>query len=389
MNKTRSQIQGERGIVLVSSLVILSALVIAGASARVMLQNDHQTSANLRGGTQAFYLAASGLEWSKSEIASTASFPPAPNDRTMNFSSGNFTVSFMSPAIVGPLSAKVLVRSAGMFGAASHSLQAQLTKVYDLSDGAIGIRGNIAGAVLSGSSVRISGIDHNPTSATAVPGSVARPAISTSSSSVQGLIEAAVANLPQGSVGSGGSTPAVAASTYLPASAVNQLASDLCASPGALVSAIPAGGSLIVDNQVWGNQSTPQLRCIDGLASSGDGLTMTGSNSGSGILIVRDADLILAGTFRWDGLIIVTGSNVGFRASGSSSKTIFGALVLNETGSPASGFPIMDVQGSLELLFSRAALTWSAGLIPAATITGLYAALPSVISQDYWRSVSP
>jgi hypothetical protein len=156
-----------------------------------------------------------------------------------------------------------------------------------------------------------------------------------------------------------------------------------------LVSAIPAEGSLIVENQIWGDQSTPQLRCIDGLAGSGDGLTMAGSNSGSGILIVTNADLILTGTFRWDGLIIVTGNSVSFRVSGSNSKNIFGALLLNETGSPAGGFPIMDVQGGLELLFSRAALTRSAGLIPNATFAGLYATLPSAISQDYWRSVSP
>jgi Tfp pilus assembly protein PilX len=368
LKRMRIQNQNQSGLVLVSSLVILSALLIAGVGARMMLQNDHRTSANLRGGTEAFYLAVSGLEWSKSEIVSTSNFPPAPNDRSMNFSSGNFSVSFISPAIIGPLSAKVIVRSVGTVGVATHTLQAQLTKVYDLNDSAIGLRGNVTGAVLSGSSVRISGIDHDPTSGTAVPGATTRPAISTSSSLVQGLVEGAVANLPQGSVGSGGSVSPIAASPYLPVSAVSQLANDLCASPGALVSAIPAGGSLVVQNQIWGDQSTPQLRCIDGLAGSGDGLTMAGSNSGSGILIVTNADLILTGTLRWEGLIIVTGNNVSFRVSGSSGKNIFGALLLNETGSPASGFPAIDVQGSLELLFSRSALSRSAGLIPAATV---------------------
>ena len=42
--------QNQRGIVLAGSLMILSALALAGVAARVMLQNDHRTSANLRTG---------------------------------------------------------------------------------------------------------------------------------------------------------------------------------------------------------------------------------------------------------------------------------------------------------------------------------------------------
>ena len=68
MKSLRNLIFGQSGIVLAGSLMILCALAVAGVAARLMLQNDHRTAANLRHGSQAFYLAASGIEWGKSEI---------------------------------------------------------------------------------------------------------------------------------------------------------------------------------------------------------------------------------------------------------------------------------------------------------------------------------
>ncbi|MDP9130117.1 MAG: hypothetical protein M3N35_06990, partial [Candidatus Binatota bacterium] len=85
-------IQNQRGIVLAGSLMILSALAIAGVAARVMLQNDHRTSANLRAGSQTFYLAASGIEWGKSELLSCSGLSPVPADRSVDFSKGRFSV---------------------------------------------------------------------------------------------------------------------------------------------------------------------------------------------------------------------------------------------------------------------------------------------------------
>jgi hypothetical protein len=146
---------------------------------------------------------------------------------------------------------------------------------------------------------------------------------------------------------------------------------------------------LIVENQTWGSQTAPQLRCIEGLPTAGDGATLTGTISGAGILIIKDAELILTGSFHWEGLIIITGGEVALKVLGSSSKEILGAVIVNESGSPGSTSAILDIQGNLRLLFSRQGLTRAAGLVPTPTLGNIYAVLPSAVSQQYWRTVSP
>jgi hypothetical protein len=118
-------------------------------------------------------------------------------------------------------------------------------------------------------------------------------------------------------------------------------------------------------------------------------MALSGDSSGAGILIVRNAELILDGSFRWEGLIIVTGSEVSLKTGTSSNTNIFGAILLNETGNPALGTATLDIQGSFQSAFSSSALNRAAGLIPLNELGALYASLPSSIWQDYWRTVSP
>jgi len=105
--------------------------------------------------------------------------------------------------------------------------------------------------------------------------------------------------------------------------------------------------------------------------------------------VVRNADLNLSGSFRWEGLVIVSGQELGLKVSGATSKEILGAVLVNETGNPGSSIAILDIQGNLRLLFSREALRRAAKLIPSATLKNTYVALPSFVSQDYWRTASP
>ena len=90
---------GEQGIILFTSLAILSILLTVGIASRVMVRNDFRVLTNLRGGTETFYIAAAGLEWSKHEIAQTSVFPPTPANRTESFAAGHFAVSFLPPVI--------------------------------------------------------------------------------------------------------------------------------------------------------------------------------------------------------------------------------------------------------------------------------------------------
>jgi hypothetical protein len=390
MNSCSERLKNQYGLVLVSSLTILTVLLVIGIGVGVMLQNDYRVLANLRGATEAFYVSVAGLEWSKDEIARTTTFPPAPVDQTRNFVGGEFAISFISPSVVGPLAAKVVVRSVGTIGSSSHVIQAQLTKTYDLADAAVGIRGNASRVNFSGNSVFISGVDHDPGTGNPVPGTQGRHAVSTSDDTLRGLVTQAIENSPQqGILDSGSDVPSIGRSNSLSPTVIDQLASGLCSSPGVSVTSIPSDGSLMLENQAWGTPASPQLRCIEGLPTSGDGVTLNGVITGAGILIIKGADLILTGSLHWEGLIIITGSEVGLKVIGSSSKEILGAVIVNESGSPGSTTAILDIQGNLRMLFSRQALGRAAGLVPASILDNTYAALPSVISQQYWRTVSP
>jgi len=390
MKITDDPLRNSRGIVLMSALTILSVLLAVGIGIRVMLKNDYQVVANLRGGTEAFYYSAAGIEWSKNEIASTAAFPPVPANQMKSFAAGGFAVSFLHPVLVGPLTARVAARSVGTIGPSSHVLEALLTKTYDLADGALALRGAAARVNISGSGLFISGTDHDPANGNPLTAAKSRSAISVSDSTMNDLVMGAIGNPPPvGILDSASDVQAVALSDYLSGTAITQLANDLCAAPGALVHSVPSGGTSAFENQVWGSQATPQLHCIEGQPTGGDGASFTGNNSGVGILVVKNADLILNGGFHWDGLVIVSGQEVGLRVFGSSSKEVMGATLINETGAPGSATAIFDIQGNLRLLFSRQALRRASVLIPSVALSQAYTALPSYVLQDYWRTVTP
>ena len=379
----------EGGLVLYSSLLILSVLLAVGVGARIMLQTDSKILANMRGSAEAFYLAEAGLEWGKGEISKNSSHPPDPLGRAQNFSSGSFSVSFLAPTAVTPLVARIVVRSTGAVSNSLQIVQAQVTKSYDLADAAVGLRGTVNRVAFSANPLLISGRDYDPATGQVVGGAKARPAISVPDEILKGLVEQSLSDSQQtGSVGSGGAISAVAESSFMPASAIARLASELCASAQAVTAYVPSAGMLSLENQSWGTRSAPQLRCIEGLAGPGDSVNLSGM-TGAGILVVRNADLILSGSFRWEGPILVSGDNVSFKVEGVDSKEIYGSLMVHETGTPGAATAILDIQGSVKVLFSRSALARVATLIPSSTLTAVYSSLPWTIGQEYWRTVTP
>ena len=389
--KNRSRIlQTRQGMVLVSTLTLLSVLMVAGIGAWVMLQNDFRVLSNLRGGTEAFYFSVSGLEWAKSEIARATSFPPVPVNQSKSFSAGQFTVSFLSSTVTGPLAARITVHSTGISGVAQNALQAQLTKSYDLADAALVLRGNVADIFISPSEpIFISGADHDPTTGNPT-GAKSRNSVSTADDSARELVMQALGTPPrEGVLYEGADTAAAGTSSFLPSTLISQLANDFCALAGASVHTIPSSGGLTIENQTWGNRTAPQLHCIEGLSAAGDAATMVGNFTGAGILVVKNADLVLSGAFRWEGLVLVTGSDVSLKTTGTDTKDLLGAALVNETGIPVAGRKILDIEGALRMLFSRQALSGVSSLISPAAANIAYESLPSVISQDYWRTVTP
>src|SRR5690242_14320480 len=107
-------------MVLASCLTILSVLLALGIGIRVMLQNDYGILANLRSSTNFFYCSGAGIEWSKSQIAALDIFPPPPANQIQSFANGAFDVRFSVPAVTGPLTARLTVRSTGTVDNATH-----------------------------------------------------------------------------------------------------------------------------------------------------------------------------------------------------------------------------------------------------------------------------
>jgi hypothetical protein len=390
MSADHKRLDGEQGMVLYSSLLILSLLVIIGLGARVMLRTDFQILANLRGSTDAFYLAEAGIEWGKDQINSDLNHPPNPANRAQNFASGNFSVAFLSPKVVTPLVASIGVRSTGGLGNSSHVLQAQITKTYDLTDGAVSLRGNANRVAFGGNPLLISGIDHEPVTAQALTAAKSRFAISVSDETLQARVVQGLSSAQQtGNIETGEDSSAISQSRFISGPAIVTLTNDLCSSPQALRSFVSSDGTLSLEDQTWGTRTSPQLRCVEGFNGPGDAVNFGGGIGGAGILVVRNADLVVNGSFRWEGLIIVTGNNVSFRTNGVDSKEIYGSLIINETGTPESGTALLDIQGNLRVLFSRPALSRIVSLVPTPTLQAAYSALPSMIAQEYWRTMIP
>ena len=390
MGSYHKRFSGQQGMVLYSSVLILSLLVTVGFGARVMLQTDFQILANLRGNTEAFYLADAGLEWGKEQINKSLNHPPNPASGAQNFSSGSFSVVFLSPTAATPLTAKIGLRSTGRVGNSLHVLQAGITKTYDLTDGAVSLRGNANRVGFGGYPFVISGIDHDPATAQPLTGLKSRLAISVSDETLRLLLNQTLSSSEQtGILETGTDSPAVSQSSFIPGPAIVTFADDLCSSPQALRAVVPSGGLLLLQDQTWGTATSPELRCIDGLTGPGDAVNLAGSINGAGVLVVRNADLLVSGSFHWEGLIIVTGNNIGFKITGLDAKEIYGSLIINETGTPGSETALLDLQGSIRVLFSRPALSRVVSLIPSSTLQSAYSSLPRMVSQEYWRTVTP
>ena len=105
MATKRSLIYDKTGMVLFSSLLFVSLLMAAGMGAWIAIQNDYRITTNLRQANAGFYLAEAGIEWAKQQIKQVAIHPPRPADRVQSFSSGAFSVVYISSTPVTLLTA--------------------------------------------------------------------------------------------------------------------------------------------------------------------------------------------------------------------------------------------------------------------------------------------
>ena len=387
----RRLLSGEHGMILLTSLLLLSLLLAVGLGSMVSVQNEFLITQNLRGGISALYLADAGIEWGKEHIGAAPGNPPVLVDTKQNFSSGAFSVAFISATQTSPLSTRIVLRSTGTTKNSSQMVQAQVSKNYDLSDAAVGLRGKSRSFNFAVSSFHISGLDYDPSTGATVPGAKPRAGITVDSAALLSQLESGLNGDQRGQIiGSGTNGAAISLSERIPGDALVRFANDLCTAPNAQLSAVSPAGTLSLANQVWGSRAAPELHCINGLVENGDSVTTGANFTGAGILVVRDVQLIASGSLHWEGLILITGNDIGFRTAGEENKEVIGALIINETGPAAgAGLALLDIQGAIRIIYSRAALGGSAGLIQSATLANNYNWLPFYLKQHYWRSLNP
>jgi len=387
----RRLLSGERGMILLTCLLLLSLLLAVGLGSMVSVQNEFFITQNLRGGISALYLADAGIEWGKEQIGAMPGNPPVLVDGMQNFSSGAFSVAFISATQMSPLSARIVFRSTGTIKKSSQTVQAQVSKNYDLADAAVGLRGKSRSINFAVSSFHISGLDYDPSGGSAIPGAKPRAGITADSAALLSQLESGLNGGQRVQiVGSGNNGAAISLSEQIPGNALVRFANDLCTAPNAQISAVPATGTLSLVNQTWGSRAAPELHCINGLVESGDSVTTGANFNGAGILVLKDVQLIASGSLHWEGLILVTGNDIGFRTAGEENKEVIGALIVNETGAAAgAGTALLDIQGAIRIRYSRPALGASASLIRSGTLANNYDWLPFYLKQDYWRSLNP
>lgn len=86
----------------------------------------------------------------------------------------------------------------------------------------------------------------------------------------------------------------------------------------------------------WRTRDQPKIVYLKGEAigttdSALMDLRITGNSSGAGILIIEGWELVLGGNFRWEGVIIVAGKNVGLKYAGGGEQTVYGGIIVNQT----------------------------------------------------------
>ncbi len=379
------ELRDQQGIVLVTSLLILALLIAAAIGAVVSVQSDFKTSGNLKTSTQAFYVAEAGIEWAKQKIHDHGANPPNPIGGSHALSLGSFTVSFLSPIKKNGLVGTIQVRSTGTVQGSSATIDALIAKVYELSPGAISLTGREAHSTFIGDSFLVDGRDYDPASGGIAPGSKAKLAISVADGALEEQVKGALAVEQRDNItGKGGGLPSVGRSESLSSDDIAKLADDLC---GTATEKIPVEGSLSVSGKTaWGTRAAPELRCVYGALGQGGRISIEGSLSGAGVLIVKDANLVVNGSFLWEGLILVSGVYVGFRTDGTAKKEIFGAVLVNERGTDSGeGTEELKLQGDVRVRYSSSALSRAGELFPSSILESVYGALPSTITQNYWR----
>jgi hypothetical protein len=308
--------------------------------------------------------------------------------------SGSTTVTFTVTPQVPAFSYTLAMQSVSTVGNASKTLQALVTKTYDLSDGTIALRGNEADSSFTGNAFSVDGRDYNHVTG-ALSGGTMQYGITVPNAARQADVNNALSAQQQDNVmGTAvqGLTASIGVSPWIASSSADSLGDALCdAAPAANKPPdIPTNGSYSPPAHAnWGTRASPQVYCVTGVGTPGTmSMDVNGNFSGVGVLVVRDADLVIHGAFHFEGLILVTGAKVGFGLLGGGNKEVYGSVIINETSTDGPSFREEVLQGAAQLRYSRSALTIAQQLMPAAAMANIIGTLPATVERVSWSEVN-
>jgi hypothetical protein len=404
-------IEAQRGVAF--PLALFALVMLTGLLLVFLTMGGMETSiaANLDDVTRARYVAESGLEWGFDQLVLAAALPNGWNN-VLSTNSGQMVTGMSLPgfaAAFGTFSVTVrndnlandnlltgqavdpggpttdtnrvvIVTALGTYNGATRQIQ-QVVSHPDLNlPGGLNLPGLGTNTTFSGNAFTIAGTDTNLDDSAGAGIAGLCPAtvwgVGVADAVTENAVQASLSNVQKDNVTGKPQNPG-------PGLGDNTIAPDITLTPTQIAKFVNAikpyadislqangtsqlsyqnigdtCGASVSDPNCWGTASSPKIVYVKGTVDPAQAfyaMSVSGTSTGAGVLIIEDGDLNVTGNFRWEGLIIVTGQYVGLRYGGGGNQTMYGGIVVNETASVNSEVEV-DAMGNAKILYSCQAL---------------------------------
>jgi Tfp pilus assembly protein PilX len=281
---------------------------------------------------------------------------------------------------------KVIVASTATLGTTTRTITVVVSKTVALPvNGALAFPGSqadvnlgVASFVIDGRDTKLGDRPRSPTGAApAVYGIAVNPGLPTLTARLETALAAGTPHDVRGkdrtnpsattrgadTIGADGALTSQAVSDFVDAvkSTADVTINAATGNPTSLANLGATCGTDVESSTCWGTASRPKIVHVRGAAPDALGtrqtiLSLTGTNLGTGILILENGVVEIAGSFRWNGPIIVTGRNVGMRFLGDGNQLVYGAAIVNELNPAPAPSVEGDVTSQPNILYSAEAL---------------------------------
>lgn len=358
MNR-HSTLHNERGVALVVTILLLMVFLSLGAFALQFSGVDFKIANNHTTGTQALYVAESGLmhalvtmnrigvvdfnqdivqRWGTLFAPNPGSIPNAPQ----------LTYQVQVTAGADAANTGIITSTATGTSGARRVVVARVRRATSFDGrGALYLASDSVNPFFAGQSFEINGYDHN-LAGNLVTGGIVKPAIATrtdaATTAVVGQLNTQQIPSVQGlGYSTSPLTPSVVTSGGPSLSDLNQIINDVLSRPGV----VTINDSNIAGGTTFGTLSQPQITHL-----TGNDVTLSGHVSGYGILIA-DGSVKITGSTDFTGWIIVRGETT-INATTEDGTTVLGNATI--LGALWTGDLNVKVGGSAIIDYSTAAL---------------------------------